>query len=216
LKKYKKYFVRALDTNYPQDSLAILNEIDDAFSGIEKDIRFARSSKNPMDRRLDISGYFLALIQVLDRRGETYERIREISLEVARAYVEPANKLHQWFKRLPVKLIGTRFSTRLLVLLDRRLKIRDHSDGFVARIVTDKQETFGLGYGVDILECGICKLFERYDCGAFASILCEVDHITTNLAGLELVRSGTIATGADKCDFRFKNTASDRVVEQDS
>ena len=35
------------------------------------------------------------------------------------------------------------------------------------------------------------------------SILCEVDEITSALAGLKLVRTGTIANGAKKCDFRF-------------
>ena len=36
------------------------------------------------------------------------------------------------------------------------------------------------------------------------ALLDEVDFVTTNLAGLQLVRTGTIATGAAKCDFRFQ------------
>jgi hypothetical protein len=35
--------------------------------------------------------------------------------------------------------------------------------GFIATIITDKKETLGLGYGVDILECGICKLFNKHN-----------------------------------------------------
>lgn len=38
----------------------------------------------------------------------------------------------------------------------------------------------------------------------FTPILCEVDFMTSNMAGLQLIRSGTIATGAKICDFRFK------------
>ncbi|WP_373549566.1 L-2-amino-thiazoline-4-carboxylic acid hydrolase [Haliscomenobacter sp.] len=79
-----------------------------------------------------------------------------------------------------------------------------HPDGFLANIITDKAETYGFGYGVDILECGICKLFKKHNYQRYASILCEVDEITSKLAGLQLIRSGTIANGAKKCDFRYK------------
>lgn len=34
-------------------------------------------------------------------------------------------------------------------------------------------------------------------------LLCEVDHLTSELAGLELRRSGTLAAGAPRCDFRY-------------
>lgn len=56
----------------------------------------------------------------------------------------------------------------------------------------------------DILECGICKLFKKHNYEKYSSILCEVDEITSRLAGLKLIRTGTIALGAKKCDFRFK------------
>ncbi|MFI5156145.1 MAG: L-2-amino-thiazoline-4-carboxylic acid hydrolase [Chitinophagales bacterium] len=42
------------------------------------------------------------------------------------------------------------------------------------------------------------------DSKKYASILCEVDKVTSGLAGLDLIRTGTIALGAKKCDFRFK------------
>ena len=71
-------------------------------------------------------------------------------------------------------------------------------------MITDKKDTYDLGYGIDILECGICKLFQKHDAAKYASILCEVDKVTSGLAGLELIRTGTIALGATKCDFRFR------------
>lgn len=73
----------------------------------------------------------------------------------------------------------------------------------MVKIITDKKETFGLGYGVDILEYGVCKLFKKHKYEKYSSILCEVDEITSHLAGLKLIRTGTIALGAKTCDFRF-------------
>jgi hypothetical protein len=92
----------------------------------------------------------------------------------------------------------------LIKSLHERVKTNANADGFIARIITDQQETYGLGYGIDILECGICKLFKKHHYQKYASILCEVDEITSSLAGLKLIRTGTIANGAIKCDFRFK------------
>jgi hypothetical protein len=79
-----------------------------------------------------------------------------------------------------------------------------HPDGFVVKMITDKKETYGLGYGIDIVECGICKLFNKHGYYQYARILCEVDELTSGLAGLKLIRAGTIANGASKCDFRWK------------
>ena len=100
--------------------------------------------------------------------------------------------------------MSTRISKIFINALNRKVNHNSNPDGFVANIITDKKETFGLGYGVDILECGICKLFKKHDYQKYASILCEVDEITSALAGLKLIRTGTIANGAKKCDFRFK------------
>ncbi|MES1225940.1 MAG: L-2-amino-thiazoline-4-carboxylic acid hydrolase, partial [Bacteroidota bacterium] len=92
----------------------------------------------------------------------------------------------------------------LLKTFNKRVSNNENVNGFVATIITGKNETYGFGYGVDILECGICKLFNKHNYQKFSSILCEVDEVTSALAGLKLIRTGTIALGAKKCDFRFK------------
>ncbi len=71
-------------------------------------------------------------------------------------------------------------------------------------MVTDPALTHGLGYGMDILECGNCKLFQKHGAGRYVPILCEVDKLAVLLAGLEMIRKGKIADGADCCDFRWK------------
>ena len=130
--------------------------------------------------------------------------IRIICLKVVLDYVRPKNEIQLFMKRLPAKLTATRLATLFLKALNKRVSKKAHPDGFVAEIITDKKETYDLGYGVDIIECGICKLFAKHNYGKYASILCEVDEITARLAGLKLIRTGTIASGAKKCDFRFK------------
>ncbi len=201
---YKKYFTNAVKNTSPNTSDFLIAEIDKNFKHISKDTNFALSSANPIDRRLDFSAYFLALIKTLDGQGETFETIREICLEIVTEYVRPKNKFQQFLKRLPAKLTNTWVANIVLKAFARKVSQKAHQDGFVAKIITDKNETFGFGYGFDILECGICKLFKKHNYEKYSSILCEVDEITSGLAGLKLIRTGTIALGAKKCDFRFK------------
>jgi L-2-amino-thiazoline-4-carboxylic acid hydrolase len=204
MKKYKKYFIRNIRENFPGRADKMIAEINKHYTNISPDITFAASSKNPIDKRLDFCAYFLALIKTLDEQGENFETIRKTCLEIVTEYVRPKNKIQQMTRRLPAKLANTWFAVIFLKAFKKKVSTNSNPDGFIANIITDKEETFGLGYGIDILECGICKLFKKHHYEKYASLLCEVDEITAGLAGLKLIRTGTIALGAKKCDFRFK------------
>ena len=201
---YRKYFIAGIRKNYPHSSEKIIARTDDHYKIISPDTSFAASSGNPIDKRLDFCTYFLSLIKTLDEQDESYETIRKICLEIVIEYVKPKNKFHLLLKQIPAKLINTSLATVLLKKFHKRVSKNSNPDGFIANIITNKEETFGLGYGVDILECGICKLFNKHGYQKYSSILCEVDAVTSGFAGLELIRSGTIALGAKKCDFRWK------------
>ncbi len=148
--------------------------------------------------------YFLATILTLQEKRLDFQGIQSVCMEIALEYVRPKNRLQKWLKKLPPKLIDTSLARLFLKRMQKNIGRKWHEDGFRAELVTDKKETYGLGYGIDILECGICKLFSKHKAQEYTPILCKVDKITSNLAGLELIRKGTIANGADKCDFRFK------------
>ena len=59
-------------------------------------------------------------------------------------------------------------------------------------------------YGLDITECGICKLYAAYGANKLSRYMCLSDYVVSKAFNRGLVRYKTIAEGADKCDFRFK------------
>ena len=201
---YRKYFIAGIEKNFPGHSSNLISTVDEHYKIISVDTAFAARSKNPIDKRLDFWAYFLALIKTLDEQGEAFETTKKVCLEIVTEYVRPKNKFQQFLKRLPAKLINTWLASAFLKKFSKKVSKNSNADGFIASIITDKQKTFGLGYGVDILECGICKLFKKHNYQKYSSILCEVDAITADLAGLKLIRNGTIALGAKKCDFRWE------------
>lgn len=202
--KYKKYIITTIKNRFPDRSDEIIATTDAHYNLISVDTSFAASSENPIDKRLDFCAYFLALIKTLDEQRESFETTRKICLEIVTEYVRPKNQFQQFLKKLPAKLVNTWLATLVLKEFDKKVSKNSNPDGFIAKIITDKQETLGLGYGVDIMECGICKLFKKHNYQNYASILCEVDALTSDLAGLRLIRTGTIALGAPKCDFRWQ------------
>lgn len=201
---FKKHFHSAIQRRYPAQAETLVSELEARYAFLKKEVAFAKKSANPVDRRLDFTACFLALVQVLEKQGEPFEEIREICLEITHEYVRPKNAVQAWFKRLPVKIIGSPLGSLLTNFMKKKTEKLGHPDGFRTKMVTDPAQTFGLGYGMDILECGICKQFQKHGMQRYATILCEVDKLTSALAGLEMVRSSTIANGAEKCDFRWR------------
>ena len=166
---------------------------------IAPDVVFARTSANPMDRRLAFCAWFLATIQVLEGRGESFASIREFCLEVTYEYVRPKSAWRRWVKGLPGILLRVPGAGLFTGLMRRKVGRKGHADGFLVKIVTEP----GVAFGFDIVECGIVKLFRKHGAERYVRILCEVGELTSAMAGLELRRAGTIALGAARCDFRF-------------
>lgn len=202
--KFRKYFDRELQLRFPGHHESVRREVESRYRAILPDVCFARSSPNPVDRRLDFSAYFLATILTLEARGEDFASIRNVCLAIVREYVRPKSPWQRWLRRVPVTLIRTPLRRILVRILRAKIQKKGHPDGFLVHIVTGADETFGLGYGFNVVECGICKLFQKHGAARYTAILCDVDELTSGFAGLDLVRSGTIARGAPVCDFRFR------------
>jgi len=198
------YFHNELRRRYPAEHARLCAEMEARHRLIAPDVAFARSSSNPVDRRLDFCAHFLAMIQALEKQGERFESIREICLAVTLEYVRPKNAWQAWLKRLPARLLGTSIQRVFVPFLRSKASKKGHNDGFLVQIVTDPEQTHGLGFGIDIVECGVVKLFQKHGAAHYVPILCEVDEHTSAMAGLRLFRGGTLAGGAPRCDFRFR------------
>lgn len=58
-------------------------------------------------------------------------------------------------------------------------------------------------YGVDYTGCAIRSWLNAQDLADFAPWVCLLDDVQSEVFGLGLERSGTLAHGAPRCDFRF-------------
>jgi hypothetical protein len=86
--------------------------------------------------------------------------------------------------------------------ISRKSQQRQYPGDFVVHFVPGDGRTFD--FGIDFTGCAIHKFFQAEGAGHFAKYMCRIDYLTTSFKGIELTRTGTIANGADKCDFRYR------------
>jgi hypothetical protein len=59
-------------------------------------------------------------------------------------------------------------------------------------------------WGMNVKSCAICSAFKKYDALDLVPYMCATDDVESDRDGQGLRRTGTLAVGADHCDFRFK------------
>lgn len=201
IRRCRSEISKTLRLRYGGRAAGMIELIEAEFESMRHDIEFIRHSRNPMDRRVAVAALLLALMKVLRNHNFGFDAIRDVSLEVANNLVTPKNRFHLFLKRMQTAAVVRPFVQRLLERKIRAARSFTEPRGFSVGYVPGNDS--GLLFGIDIHQCGICILFAHHGCSDFSKILCEVDYITSAIAGLSLHRSSTIANGGSHCDFRF-------------
>lgn len=77
--------------------------------------------------------------------------------------------------------------------------------------VGDRKET---DWGMNVKSCAICHSFGKHDAMDLVPYMCASDDLMSDRDGAGLRRSGTLALGADRCDFKYKKGGDPvRLVE---
>jgi len=79
-------------------------------------------------------------------------------------------------------------------------KKRTQKNNWVVEVLPGCDE-YDLGY--DYYECGVCKICRDEGCPELAKYMCRLDFVIADIMGMKLVRTKTLAEGADLCDFRY-------------
>ena len=154
--------------------------------------------KQPFTEFIVFTGMLLAVYRVSIAQGKTVEQTGELVYEIGRAFL----KTSPVFLLRP--LTPLKFSRRSWNRLQKRAiesHARKYPDDYVYDFVEGDGTTFD--YGVDYIECTSCKFLAKQGAPELAPYLCPVDILFSKALGWGLLRTMTLAEGADKCDFRF-------------
>ncbi len=189
----------ALAAHFGKDRAAgMLKDIQAEYAGIAPSVPYIGGKESMFTEWLDYGAYYLAMYRVLKRLSFSVEQAGEM---IYRTY-EIMTDYPEWFLNLVGRLkYGKGYVSRLRTAAEES-QGRPYPAGWVCTFVNGDGRDFD--YGLDITECGICKLYAAYNAQELAPYLCLSDFVVSKAFDRGLVRHYTIAEGSDRCDFRYK------------
>jgi hypothetical protein len=159
--------------------------------------------KNRLTENLIGTATSLALFKELRGRGETTEHIGRVHDRITESYL---SSLPQWRLRVMRGVLSSRLGLWVIKSSIKRAAAtsqeRRYPEDFVFSYVEGDGRAFD--FGIDYEECAIVKFFRRQGAEPFTRYVCLFDYPHSRLAGTGLVRTMTLAEGAERCDFRFR------------
>lgn len=184
-----------LDARYGAEvASAILVDSRSQYEALIPEIPYIGGDANRLTRDLVRSTTSLVLYEVMRPRGATAADVGKIVYDAVLAAVgrlPPAPSLEL------TEAFVTGWKTHA-----RRSHERRYPGDWVYDYVEGDGVTFD--YGLDFLECGTQKLYRARGVEAFLPFYCYLDFVTHRTPGWGFARSGTLAEGCPRCDFRWK------------
>jgi len=163
--------------------------------------------KQPFVEFIIFTAMLLAVYRVNQSRGKTAEQTGELVYEIGRSFLK---SFPAFLFRLFIPVNFSRYYLERLRKRAKESRAREYPEGYVYNFIEGDGKTFD--YGVDYLECASCKFLAKYGAPELALYLCPVDILYSKALGWGLMRTQTLAEGADKCDFRFKKGGPTKVA----
>jgi hypothetical protein len=176
----------------------LMKRIRQEYDGLTPQVPYIGGEENMFTEWLTYGVYYLAVYRVLKAEGQNVEQVGRVIFDTFQAMADYPTWL--------VRLVGTlRYNDRYVRQLREavaRTQERRYPGDWVATFIEGDGEEFD--YGIDITECGICKLYRAQGADELAPYLCLSDYVVSDAFNRGLVRYKTLAEGAENCDFRYK------------
>ncbi len=147
---------------------------------------------------LIITAQELAVYRGMKKLGKTAEEAWEICHEALRLRMEKFPRIKRW---LLARLMYSSFMRRRIKKRAAEGKQFKFGDFEIRWVIGDGKD---FDFGVDYLACGNYELVKNQGAEEFAPYVCMSDIALGDALEWGLTRTGTLADGCGKCDFRFK------------
>jgi hypothetical protein len=163
--------------------------------------------KEPFTGFLIHTAWALAMYRVLQRSGESVEEVGALAYQVSQVYIQAYPAL---LRRVAGYLTFSRHRLRRLQKGAVESHQRRYPGGYVYDFVAGDGATFD--FGVDYIECASVKFLNAQGACELAPYICPTDILYSQAMGWGLMRTTTLAEGAERCDFRFKKGGETKVT----
>lgn len=170
---------------------SIIEEAETIFNGMVPDLAYIDTPRNPMAPSLFFCCIDLALYLALKSKGVG---VHEYGTAMLNALAQSA--IH------PRPLADTEESRAGFTQMVNATQVDPAPGEFVLENVPGKEASFDSVY--DITSCAVCHEFAKHDAMDLVPYMCATDDVMSDKGKQGLQRTGSVALGADRCDFRYK------------
>jgi hypothetical protein len=180
----------------------VAGETRQEFEALIPQLPYIGGGKNRLTESLIGAVWFLALYKVLKKHDKTVEEVGKISYESSEAYLSSLSSLSKLKLRFYGRMVFTGVGKKLMKSQATLSQKRQYPEDFVWSFIEGDGKKFD--FGMDFIECAVCKFFHSQGADEFTRFVCLTDFPMSKFNGSGLVRTMTLAEGAEKCDFRHK------------
>jgi hypothetical protein len=196
----RKYGATVLISHYDQDLAGtIVKETHHEYEELIPKLPYIGGKKNTLTNNIIQSAWAIALFRALKAHGKTAEETGQILYEMMEMQFQSYPKLLRYLVR---RWYFTRYKYNKMKQQAAESQKRLYPEDWVWGLLRGDGKEFD--WGIDYTECGTCKFLHAQGADELTPYLCKTDFAMSKALGMGLVRTMTIAEGAEKCDFRFK------------
>ncbi|MDZ4171643.1 MAG: L-2-amino-thiazoline-4-carboxylic acid hydrolase [Methanobacteriaceae archaeon] len=192
---FKPIIKELITDRYNEDmAITVIEEVRDKYEKLIDEIPYIGGDQNPLTFNLIDSTQNLAIYKVLKNHGlplnDIGELIYDSSVEFYKNYSDsiPPITSPKYISYMKFAAINS--------------QKREYPEDWVYEFVESKGENYD--FGLDFIECAICKLYKKHAAEEIMPYICAMDIIISDNGHLGLHRRETLADGHKKCDFRYK------------
>lgn len=186
---------------FVEDVDPVIVDAEQIFEEMIPGLAYVNDPNNLMASALFICAVNLSLYLALTKRGvQSHQFGRAMLIGLTKAPVQPMD-------------FGEGGEDAFAAFASEAEQQQNLPGEFVIEAVSGDGESFDWGY--DVKSCAICHQFGKYDAMELVPYMCATDDVMSDKAEQGLQRSGSIAVGARRCDFRYTQGGTPkRLAEQ--
>ncbi len=198
-KSYKKQ-LQKITTRDHSEALAakVFAEADERFERLLAELPDIGGNQNKLTQTLCQCCGVLAFYQAMKTQSIPVDEIGRITYRAFEALSKSNDPLNSVDQRQANSQAARDYYRQLA----EESRQRANPDDWRASYVEGDGVNFD--YGIDYVECAVCKFFNRQNASEYTPYLCLNDFPLSYAFDTGLVRTSTLASGGQCCDFRFK------------
>jgi hypothetical protein len=194
-KRLNEVLAQNLDLPTPR---GIIENTRTGFERLLPEIPYIGGKANGLTQDLIDCAMLLAFYRVLEEEGF---HIEEIGRVVIAAEQERVHAYPRFFLRLLGRLIHSPIGKSHMKKTAEKSQRRRYPGDWVSVYLEGDGEAFD--FGLDYMECGLCKFFHQQGADELTPYLCQFDFVQQRAMNTGFTRTMTLAEGGDRCDFRW-------------